>query len=82
MEKLEQVFSEGEADSLDSGRGSMEWNYSHISADEEDLIIRLHKLLGDRWTLIAGRLPWRTKEEIEKYWKLRSYSIDSSESSD
>ncbi|GLJ47249.1 hypothetical protein SUGI_0997350 [Cryptomeria japonica] len=46
----------------------MEWNYSHISADEEDLIIRLHKLLGDRWTLIAGRLPWCTKEDIEKYW--------------
>ncbi|GLJ11312.1 hypothetical protein SUGI_0151740 [Cryptomeria japonica] len=57
----------------------MEWNYSHISADEEDLIIRLHKLLGDRWTLIARRLLWRTKEEIEKYWKLRSCSINSSE---
>ncbi|GLT75977.1 hypothetical protein SLA2020_476650 [Shorea laevis] len=29
----------------------------NISPEEEDLIIRLHKLLGNRWSLIAGRLP-------------------------
>ncbi|KAI9101619.1 hypothetical protein K1719_023863 [Acacia pycnantha] len=31
--------------------------------DEEDLIIRLHALLGNRWSLIAGRLPGRTDNE-------------------
>nr|GMD26642.1 Transcription repressor MYB4 [Ipomoea batatas] len=36
--------------------------------DEEDLIIKLHALLGDRWSLIAGRLPGRTEEEVKNYW--------------
>ncbi|KAF6157520.1 hypothetical protein GIB67_004458 [Kingdonia uniflora] len=41
---------------------------AEISQDEEDLIIRLHKLLGNRWMLIAGRLPGRTENEIRNHW--------------
>ncbi|XXG51116.1 hypothetical protein AAC387_Pa02g4961 [Persea americana] len=36
--------------------------------DEVDLIIRLHKLLGNKWSLIAGRLPGRTSNDVKNYW--------------
>nr|AUH28248.1 anthocyanin synthesis regulator 1 [Petunia x hybrida] len=39
-----------------------------FSEDEVDLIFRLHKLLGNRWSLIAGRLPGRTANDVKNYW--------------
>ncbi|KAI4298643.1 hypothetical protein L6164_032177 [Bauhinia variegata] len=42
-----------------------------FSDDEEALTIRMYNLVGERWTLIAGRIPGRTAEEIEKYWNSR-----------
>ncbi|WCJ25242.1 myb domain protein 113 [Euphorbia peplus] len=39
-----------------------------FAEDEVDLIIRLHKILGNRWSLIAGRLPGRTANDVKNYW--------------
>ncbi|XP_011073629.1 transcription factor MYB114 [Sesamum indicum] len=39
-----------------------------FAKDEVDLIIRLHKLLGNRWSLIAGRLPGRTANDVKNFW--------------
>ncbi|CAM8960975.1 unnamed protein product [Rhodiola kirilowii] len=53
----------------------------NISEDEAELIVRLHKLLGNRWSLIAGRIPGRTDNEIKNYWNtnLSKKSASSSE---
>ncbi|KAL0733184.1 hypothetical protein Bca4012_009394 [Brassica carinata] len=54
-------------------------NFTH---DEDELIIKLHSLLGNKWSLIAARLPGRTDNEIKNYWnthikrKLLSKGID------
>ncbi|ONK69861.1 uncharacterized protein A4U43_C05F27550 [Asparagus officinalis] len=53
-----------------------------FSQEEEDIIIGLHGLLGNRWSQIASHLPGRTDNEIKNFWnsclkkKLRQRGID------
>ncbi|XWS37481.1 hypothetical protein CRYUN_Cryun19dG0046700 [Craigia yunnanensis] len=39
-----------------------------FSEEENDLIIRLHNLLGNRWPLIAGRIFGRRDDQVKKQW--------------
>ncbi|XP_021904419.1 transcription factor MYB11-like isoform X2 [Carica papaya] len=39
-----------------------------ITAEEEELIVKLPTTLGNRWSLIVSHLPGRTDNEIKNYW--------------
>ncbi|KAF3437511.1 hypothetical protein FNV43_RR20265 [Rhamnella rubrinervis] len=53
-----------------------------FSQQEEDLIMSLHEVLGNRWAQIAAQLPGRTDNEIKNFWnsclkkKLMKQGID------
>ncbi|KAJ0265189.1 MYB-like transcription factor ETC3 [Hirschfeldia incana] len=50
---------------------SLEWDAVNMNQEEEDLVCRMHKLVGNRWELIAGRIPGRTAEEVERFWVMK-----------
>lgn len=54
----------------------------NFTEEEDELIIKLHSYVGNKWSLIASRLQGRTDNEIKNYWnthikrKLISQGLD------
>ncbi|CAL5211862.1 unnamed protein product [Lathyrus oleraceus] len=42
--------------------------HGNYTREEEEIIIKLHHQLGNKWSLIAEKLPGRTDHEIKNYW--------------
>uniref|UniRef100_A0A0D9V300 Uncharacterized protein n=1 Tax=Leersia perrieri TaxID=77586 RepID=A0A0D9V300_9ORYZ len=65
--KNSKTSDDRETKEVDSGAQ----NFVHFTEAEEDLVFRMHRLVGNRWELIAGRIPGRTAEEVEKFWVIK-----------
>ncbi|CAN1180723.1 Transcription factor CPC [Linum perenne] len=71
-------WSKADKDSISSSSvsqevSSREWEVVRMNEQEEDLISRMYRLVGKRWDLIAGRIPGRSAEEIERFWIMKHH---------
>ncbi|EEF43867.1 MYB-like transcription factor ETC1 [Ricinus communis] len=73
MGDLDHTSNDTDQDTQDV-KGDQDYSRPDFSEDEENLIARMFSLVGERWSLIAGRIPGRTAEEIEKYWATKDSS--------
>ncbi|KAI9174625.1 hypothetical protein LWI28_020298 [Acer negundo] len=75
VQSIAEFISTSLGESLHSEVSSTKWEFITMTGQEEDLIYRMYRLVGDRWDLIAGRLPGRNADEIERFWIMKHSQV-------